>query len=103
MDKELEEILQRIEKKVDSLAEAVAALKGKGVKGAAEGNVKPSDKKIDDQVAEIPDAAGGRMKCPKCGSLKVSQHKDMKKVLSYSGGIPIYGQKNVCNQCSNEW
>jgi len=103
MDDDLKEILARIEKKIDTLAEAVESMKGKGAKVTGEGQVKPSEKKINDKVSELPDTAGSRMKCPKCGSLKVTQHKDMKKVLNYSGGMAIYGTKMVCNQCSNEW
>ncbi|OLS12331.1 MAG: hypothetical protein RBG13Loki_3980 [Promethearchaeota archaeon CR_4] len=103
MDDDLKEILARIEKKVDTLAEVVETLKGKGAKASSEAYVKPSEKKVDHEAAEVPDSGGSRTKCPKCGSLKVTAHKDMKRVLSYSGGIPIYATKTVCNQCSNEW
>ncbi len=102
MDRDLELILERIEQKIDALTNAVEALKGKGPKVAGEGLVKPSDKKMDDQVGELPEAEG-RTHCPKCGSLKVTEMKDTKKVLSYSGGFPIYAIKHVCNKCSNEW
>ncbi len=102
MDDDLKETLERIEIKIDLLTKAVEALKGKGPKMAGEGLVKPSEKKVDDEVSELPDTSG-RAKCPKCGSLKVTEMKDTKKPLSYSGGVPLYATKHVCNKCSHEW
>ena len=101
MDDDLAEILGRIEQKLDSIMDVLMSKKGGAAAGSG-GNVKPSETGAEEEAEEAPDV-GGRMACPECGSLKIKDMKDPKNVLRYSGGIPIYKTKHVCQQCGYEW
>ena len=99
MDDDIAEVLGRIEEKLDSIIDMLGK---KGIKTGGEGNIKPTDKKFDEQMEDMPES-GGRAQCPECGSLKVKDMKDKNRVLSMSGGIAIYATKHVCNECGHEW
>jgi len=101
VDEDVADALGRIESKLDSVIEMLQGKKG-GARAGGEGNVKPSDKNFDDEMAEMPESSG-RLQCPECGSLKVKEMKDKNTVLSMSGGIAIYRTKHVCSQCGAEW
>ena len=64
-----------------------------------------SKDKEDSSEEKVQEAAktGGRLACPKCGSVNFTKHEDKSKVLYYHQGTPIYAKKAVCNQCGEEF
>ncbi|MHA1584456.1 MAG: hypothetical protein ACTSVU_06980 [Promethearchaeota archaeon] len=44
-----------------------------------------------------------RVVCPHCGSINVATVDDKSNAITYISGVPVYGKKFYCKQCSWEW
>ena len=106
IEESLEQIVKtlgELNSKIDNLTELV---KGNSVETSAKSSEprsrSPSDVAFH-QKHEVSTDTGGRPQCPKCNSFKISEKEDRTKVLTYSGGVPIYLKKKYCMKCGESW
>ena len=104
-EKEVLEILKKIDKKLDRILGAEPTTvpaevmpKPEVAASSAKSSEVVTKQEEPEPAEEIP-AAEGRRVCPKCGATEFNQIEDKSKILHSMGGMKIYAKNHQCKKC----